>query len=282
MNRLLAALDLSAYAESVVAHAAWAATRLSASVELLHVHQRPDSVAARHDHSGSVGLGARSDLLDELARMDEAEATLARRTGRALLDDAAERLAQVGVEEVTTTHRHGDIVATIVDREAEADLVVIGKRGASGAFATRHLGSKVERVVRQSNRPVLVASRAFRPIERALIAFDNGPSARRAVSLAATSPLFADVGVRVVTVGGEDERSRAGHAWAADMLGDRLAGAENLVGSPAEALVAEADGGAADLIVMGAYGHSPLRSLIVGSTTTAVVRSTRLPVLLFR
>lgn len=63
MNRLLAALDLSAYAASVVAHAGWAAERLQASVELQHVHQRPDSVAARHDHSGTVGLGVRSGLL---------------------------------------------------------------------------------------------------------------------------------------------------------------------------------------------------------------------------
>lgn len=34
--------------------------------------------------------------------------------------------------------------------------------------------------------------------------------------------------------------------------------------------------------VMGAYGHSPLRSMIVGSTTTAMIRRLTLPVLLFR
>jgi len=33
---------------------------------------------------------------------------------------------------------------------------------------------------------------------------------------------------------------------------------------------------------MGAYGHSPLRTLIVGSTTTAVIRGVKLAVLLFR
>lgn len=279
MNRLLATLDLSAYAESVVAHAAWAATRLSASVELLHVHQRPDSVAARHDHSGAVGLGARSDLLAELARMDEAQATLARRTGQALLDDAAARLAEAGVAEVTTTHRHGDIVATLVEREADADLVVIGKRGASGAFAAAHLGSKVERVVRQSDRPVLVAARPFRPISRALVAFDNGPSARRAVSLVATSPLFAGVALDVVSVG---EAARARHEWVAQTLGERLGEVTVLSGGAADALVAETERRDADLVVMGAYGHSPLRSLIVGSTTTAVVRGVRTSVLLVR
>ena len=38
----------------------------------------------------------------------------------------------------------------------------------------------------------------------------------------------------------------------------------------------------AQLLVMGAYGHSRIRSLIVGSTTTAMVRTCPLPVLMFR
>jgi len=33
---------------------------------------------------------------------------------------------------------------------------------------------------------------------------------------------------------------------------------------------------------MGAYGHSPIRNLIVGSTTTAMIRTVRVPVLLVR
>ena len=282
MKRLLAALDLSAYATSVVDHAAWAAVRLEASVELLHVLQRPDVVAARHDLSGTVGLGARSGLLEELARADEAQARLAQDSGRALLEDAAARLAAAGVAGITTTHRHGGIVETVIEREADADLVVIGKRGASAGFATRHLGSKVERVVRQSDRPVLVASRAFRPVERALIAFDNGPSARRAVAFAGTSPLFDGVAITLVTVGASDERARSGLGWATDLLGERLADAETVGGDAARVLIEETERRAADLVVMGAYGHSPLRSLIVGSTTTAVVRGVPRPVLLFR
>lgn len=39
---------------------------------------------------------------------------------------------------------------------------------------------------------------------------------------------------------------------------------------------------AVDLLVMGAYGHSRIRNLIVGSTTTAMLRSCQIPVLLLR
>lgn len=98
--------------------------------------------------------------------------------------------------------------------------------------------------------------------------------------MAATSPLFSGVTLRLVSVGGDE--ANAGVEWAGTVLGERLAGADVLGGHAAEVLVAEAQRGAADLLVMGAYGHSPLRSLIVGSTTTAVVRGVGRAVLLFR
>lgn len=56
----------------------------------------------------------------------------------------------------------------------------------------------------------------------------------------------------------------------------------SISGHAAEVLAAEAQRVGAELLVMGAYGHSPLRSLIVGSTTTAVVRGVDRAVLLFR
>ena len=37
-----------------------------------------------------------------------------------------------------------------------------------------------------------------------------------------------------------------------------------------------------DLLVMGAYGHSRIRSLMIGSTTTQMIRSCKVPVVLYR
>ncbi len=279
--KIIACIDASQYATSVVDHAAWAACHLGATVEVLHVIQRKDAVAARRDLSGAVGLGAKSGLLEELTRIDEAESRLAREQGKILLHAAGERLKATGVP-VELCHRHGGIVETVIGRESHADLVVIGKRGASADFAKGHLGSKVERVVRQSDKPVLVASRAFRTIARVLIAFDGGPSARKAVTFAATSALFKDLELHLVIAGGETDRNREALHWARGVLGERAKRAEIVVGGADDVLVADARQCGADLVVMGAYGHSPLRTLIVGSTTTAVIRAVPLPVMLFR
>ena len=279
--RIIACIDASQYATSVVDHAGWVASRLDGTVEVLHVIQRKDAVAARRDLSGAVGLGAKSGLMEELTRIDEAEGRLAREQGKILLQAAEERLKAAGVP-AESCHRHGGIVETVMGREADADLVVIGKRGASADFAKGHLGSKVERVVRQSLKPVLVASRGFRPICRALIAFDGGASARKAVAFAGTSPLFEGVELHLIVAGSETDRNRDALRWAREVLGPRAARAEIVPGDADNVLVAAAGQAAADLVIMGAYGHSPLRTLIVGSTTTAVMRGVALPVQLFR
>lgn len=279
MNRILACIDAS-YAASVVDLAAWAATRLGTDVELLHVVQRKDAVASRNDHSGAIGLGVKSELLEELTRIEEAAGRLAVEEGRILLDAGVGRLTGQGVA-VTPLHRHGGIVETIVEREADAALVVIGKRGASGEFATDHIGSKVERVVRASDKPVLIASREATVPTAVVVAFDNSPAACRAVRHVATSPLFGGLPVHLVMAGSDDAKHR-------DQLGAAAASlpacAETVLrDGKVDAVIGEhvaAHPGA--MLVMGAYGHSPLRTLIVGSTTTTMIRTVRAPVLLVR
>ena len=285
MTRILACIDASSYATSVCDLAAWAAGRLPAGVEILHVVQRKDAVAARHDLSGAIGLGVKSELLEELTRIDEAQGRLAVEQGRVLLDSAEKRLRDAGVTDVRQLHRHGGIVETIIEREADADLVVLGKRGASGEFATDHIGSKIERVVRASVKPVPIASRQIGALRNVVIAFDGSPAAIKAVAFVAGSPLFAGMAVHLVTAGHDDATHRARMAAAVARLQEGRAAApvslfasghaDKMIGDYVKALPDS-------LLVMGAYGHSPLRALIVGSTTTTMIRTVRTPVLLVR
>ncbi|MBU6357426.1 MAG: universal stress protein [Rhodospirillales bacterium] len=91
MDTILAAIDASGYATSVCDLAAWAARRLNLPIELLHVVQRRDTVAERHDLSGAIGLGVKSSLLEELTRLEEADARLQIERGRMLLAASRER-----------------------------------------------------------------------------------------------------------------------------------------------------------------------------------------------
>jgi nucleotide-binding universal stress UspA family protein len=282
-QKIVALVDGSIYSASVCDHAAWIASRTGAAVELIHVLGRREA-SDTHDHSGAISLGARTTLMEQLAELDAQRAKLISQRGRAILDDAQALLEKAGVAEVTTRLRHGDIVAAVADVEADARVILIGKRGEAANFAKGHLGSNLERIVRASHKPVFVASRTFSPISKVLVAYDGGSSAMKAVDHIARSPLFQGLIVHVVTVGTATPEVNNGLADARAML--RAAGIEAetsiLPGQPETALAKLVEEARFDMLVMGAYGHSLIRSLIIGSTTTAMIRSCKVPVVLMR
>jgi nucleotide-binding universal stress UspA family protein len=285
MTKITAFIDASSYAHSVCDHAAWVAARMTASVEILHAIGRRDASGDAGDFSGALGADARDTLLAELSALDQQSAKLAQKRGRLILERAEARLKEAGITEVTTKLRIGDLVETVQEFERDADLIVIGKRGEAAAFAQQHLGSNLERVVRASQKPVLVASRAFKPIHRVLIAFDGGPSVTRAVDFLARSyASFAGLDLRLIKVGQCTDDAERRVKQATDQL--RAAGytvqSSIVAGQPEVEIARAVEADKIDLLVMGAYGHSRIRSLIIGSTTTEMIRSCKIPVVLFR
>jgi nucleotide-binding universal stress UspA family protein len=284
MARILACTDGSIYAGSVIDHAAWAAARLGgAAVRVLHVLDRTP-VEPPADRSGALGFDTSAELLRELADLDEARGKLALKRGRDLLAAAGQRLREAGVAEVSTVQRHGSLVDTVLEFEAEADLLVIGKRGEAADFAVGHLGANLERVLRSSMRPVLVASRAFRPIGRYAIAYDGSPFAARMVQqVAASAALDGLEGDLVMvappgTANGDALEAPAGILARAG----RPVRPVLLRGETEPAISGHVAAAGIDLLVMGAYGHGRIRTMILGSTTTSLLRSCRIPVLVFR
>ncbi len=281
-NKLIVLIDASAYARSVCENAAWIAGRTGAPVELLHVLGRRER--GRADLSGSIALGARTKLLNELAALDEEYARLAQQKGWAILEGAEAVIRAAGVENVTARLRHGDLVEVVAEAETDSCGIVIGKRGEGADFARMHLGSNLERIIRSATKPVFVAARAFRPVGKVLIAFDGGPSSTRAVQQIAGSPLFAGLEVRLVTVGDNspERRHKLEAAQAILQSAGREASAEIVPGQPEKILSDIIEHEGFDLLAMGTYGHSRIRSLIIGSTTTGMIRSCKVPVALFR
>ncbi|MBP0438712.1 universal stress protein [Tianweitania sediminis] len=284
MTRILALIDGSSYAGSVCDHVVWIAGRTAVSIDLLHVIGRRDLSSEPVDLSGNIGLGARTALLQELADLDAQKAKVAQKRGRLLLDDAKTRLEAAGVQQVETRLRNGDLLETVQDLQPQADMIVIGKRGEGSDFAREHLGSNLERVVRSTQMPVVIVSRAFKPIQRVMIAFDGEPTAFAAVERVSRSEILRGVELKLLMVGESTDANQNKLTAAASTL--KAAGIESAVALlPGEAetvipQVLEREGH--DLLVMGAYRHSRLRSLFLGSTTREVIQTCRVPVVVFR
>lgn len=283
MDKILTLLDGSAYSESVCHHTAWIAKKLNASVEAMHVLGRSEG-AVSTDLSGTLRLGARSALLKELASLDEQRAKLAQAKGHAILEDAKAILESDGASMVYLRLRRGDLLDAVREVEDDIRAITMGKRGEGAGFATEHLGSNLERIVRTSKVPVFVASREFRPISKVLFAYDGSPSAKVAVTRMSTSPVFIDLDVSVLCVGQDVGRAQATAESAVEKLrsANITASVRTATGEPEEVLGALVSEEGFDLLVMGAYGHSKIRRLIIGSTTTAMIQTVKIPVLLYR
>ncbi|HBZ43849.1 MAG TPA: universal stress protein UspA [Maritimibacter sp.] len=283
MDKILTLLDGSAYSESVCHHTAWIAQKLGASVEAMHVLGRREG-ATSTDLSGALGLGARTALLEELSTLDEQRAKLALAKGHAILEDAKAILEKDGIPHVNLRLRKGDLLEAVRELEGEIRAITIGKRGEGSDFASGHLGSNLERIVRTSKVPVFVASREFRPISKVLVAYDGSASAKIAIERMSTSPVFADLDVCVLSVAQDntDAQRVADEAVLKLQAANLTASSRIATGEPEDALTKLVSEEGFDLLVMGAYGHSRIRSLIIGSTTTAMIQSVKIPVLLYR
>lgn len=278
MNKIVACVDGAGYTESVCDYAAWSASRLSLPLEFLHVQvKHPD---ARLDASGSIGLGAQESLLAELAALDEQRSTLAREHGRRLLEAVRERALGHGATEVDVRQRHGELVDALLELEETTRLYVLGKHDYAARPKRFLLDHNLESAVRSVKRPVLVTSEQFRTPQSFMIAFDASTTARKMVEMVAGSPLLQGLGCTIAMVGGEPEPLQS--------AAERLAAAgfevttQRLDGEPADALLAFSERARLDMLVMGAYGHSRIRQWVVGSTTTDILRKTRIPAFILR
>jgi nucleotide-binding universal stress UspA family protein len=243
-------------------------------------------------------------LLQTPAALDRALADI-----RARLDDMADGLAADG-RTISATVRHGRPASEIVneaDRFA-ADLVVVGARGHS-AVDRLLLGSVSSEVVDQAHCPVLVV-RSSR-FARVLLATDGSSDGSAAAAFLATSRIFGEPVVKVVSVVDPGMPWWAGispvdGAVAADAYADALdaaakhardvasstaasLGAEHVVaeatprgGEVGSTIVTEATDWQADIVALGTRSHGLLHRALVGSTSRHVLHHASMSVLIVR
>ncbi|MBR9882766.1 MAG: universal stress protein [Oceanospirillales bacterium] len=279
MNQVIACIDgIGESAAAICDAASWASLRLEAPLKLLHVLDK-SQYPTETNLTGSIGLGSREALLEELAALDEQRGKLAREQGRLMLDAARERAVEDGIAEPLVQQRHGDLVETLTELEPDTRLLVFGRGGNGGG-----LGHQVEAVVRALHRPMLLLPGEFKAPQRFMIAYDGSPTARKAVEMVIRSPLLRGIPCDLLIIGPSthDVKMELKHASEQLQQAGFELNAEILAGDVEETLLSEIDKRGAELLVMGAYGHSRIRQMLVGSTTTNLIKHTQVPLLLLR
>ncbi len=184
----------------------------------------------------------------------------------------------------TRTGIPGDLVA----REAVAhDIVVMARVGYSRVSSPQEkVDPVVSQALRGSIRPVLVAGRAFHEgaeVHRILMAFDGSVHASRALLAAAELGARSGVITTLLTVAPSEDLGMDTLVPAEMFLCHHGVVPEKkvVIGSKASEVICElADAARADVLIMGAYGRSPMREMLFGSTTEKVLSHCAATVLL--
>ncbi|MEX0758961.1 MAG: universal stress protein [Tistlia sp.] len=282
---ILAVLDGTPAGESQLRAAFALGRRYDAYLEVLHVKPDPNMSLPL------VGEGMSGALIDDVSRELEASAQANADRARRFYDEACRAVDLAPVEAGDKPLAGGFRAAwrSLVGREDSetaargllADLIVVARPdpGQDGAYAPA-----LEAGLFETARPVLVVPPGGESFagRKVAIAWNATREATRAVS--AALPLLAGAESVTVVSLAESGRNAPDPARLADYL--LLHGIEARVrrvepqrhaGNELLAQCAELD---ADLLVMGAYGHSRLREFVLGGATREVLSNAEVPVLL--
>lgn len=290
-NKIMACVDPSRFADYVTDYAAWAAKKMHAPLELLHIIDSHPETTANEDFSGTIGFDEQEDLLKSLSEQDALRNKMAREKGRLFLNQLRLRAIDSGVTETDVRQRHGSLVESLVQQTAQVQWVVLGRRGESADLQSdephvkeHKLGRHIEEVVRQIKQPIFTITEAFTEPKNIMIAFDGGTLSRKGIELIATSPLFKGLSINVLMLGEETRETLKQLNWAQEKLEAAQFKPKIFLKSGEAKTVASQFIQAHDihLMVMGAYSHSPLRNFLFGSKTADLLHATTIPVLLLR
>lgn len=183
--------------------------------------------------------------------------------------------------------REGVVSREIIKSADDCDLITMGKMGAHAEWRDVFLGTNVEFVVRQTHKPVLITSFEYKPFRKMLIAYDGSTFADRALRSGAEIAQAMKLPVTVVSVAEKKDDALQILSAASTILKDYkltvdtvAKGGSDHAGGILE--VCNDEDSKFDILVMGAYGHSRLQEMILGSTTVRVMRSTNCSILLCR
>lgn len=182
----------------------------------------------------------------------------------------------------------GDVTALLSLHARHADLVILGQRNPE-AIPACDPGLPAN-VVLACGRPAIIVpfiGTSTTLVERVLIAWDGGREAARAANdalpILETAKSVTVLSVNPAVSGDGDRRGPgldislhlARHGIKIE--GSRRIATDISVGDAILNEVAEKD---IDLLVMGAYGHSRLRELVLGGVTRKILSSMTIPVLM--
>jgi nucleotide-binding universal stress UspA family protein len=285
MKTILVLVGGSDRDEVILQTALVAALPFSAHLEFLHIHVSPGQAARYSRADFAIGAAIRNTL-DALGKEARSSSDLAAEHTRDFCARSMIEICDVPNEarKVTASFREekDSDLERLTFHVRHHDLLVMGR-----ARQTQGLPPDIlERLVLSSGRPMLVAASAApqKLTGTIMVCWKESGNAARAV--AAATPMLAKA-KRVIFAGvmeRDDGLAEAMHDLARQFAWNGISTEVQVIPANdrgiASSLADAAKACGADLMVLGAYGHSRAHTLLFGSCTEAFIRDADRPILL--
>jgi len=196
----------------------------------------------------------------------------------AYLESIKARAAKEGLDCEIILHEASDPSQTIVDEaiDRKVDMIVVGRRGRKGLLKAL-MGQVAAKVIAQAPCKVLVVPKAARiEYRNILVAADGSVHSNSAVTEALA--IAKQCGSHIIALSamrdeGEREEATAHVNKVVDMAQKEGVSVEAVIptGRSFNVIVETAGGRGVDLIVMGTYGKTGVKKLLMGSSTEKVI-----------
>ena len=272
IKRILVALSGTPYTKAAAQHA----------LELANQHKATltgvtDIDLAKVASVGPVPMGASAaahDLMEHRLKLTEEQ-----------VEKAIERFHQAceaaGVKGNVVRER-GDPYDTLISVWRYHDIVVAGLRGLFEYGVLREPDDVLLRLISKGVRPIIAVAKQFRPVRRALVAYNGSMESAKAMKQFIQLALWPDPTVKVVCYGrrNDDRTKLLAEAAAYCRVYGIEAETELVDADPKDRLLEDAAQWNADLIVMGSTRRMRLFQHVLGDLVLHAVRESDLPLFL--
>ena len=173
----------------------------------------------------------------------------------------------------------------IIEKVQGADLLLVGRTGASMSDRGGLVGATVDAILRKTSKPTIIVP-AGAPLTGPLVlGFDGSPGSRIAAKIAVELANGLNEAVHVFVDSKDKGRAVARFDEVRQLVGGLsvpVRETSSTLGRPDVKIVDTAKEVRASLIVMGAYGRNRITEYFLGSNASSVVRTSPVSVLLAR
>jgi nucleotide-binding universal stress UspA family protein len=179
-----------------------------------------------------------------------------------------------------------DVLREFANNDRGVDLIIMGKRGEHFQNCKGYVGSTTERVLKSAGAPCLILTEKYTAPKEILLAYDGSEHAHEAVRGILRSNGIFGKKVHIVSVR-NDGNSKD---WKKHMEEVKSLFLENSMDACVVTLAGEVDSAmvkyikkhSIDALVMGAFGCSGIRHLLMGSTTNKLLNAVDITSLIYR